>query len=122
MSDIISREEAAKLGLNKYFTGKPCKRGHVTFRYVTNTKCLDCFAKFYAARNVFTEQLQRYATDKLWAPRDMTREQRVMLRYYLQTCIYQFTQQNGLATPAIEAAIEHHGHTPPDFNDPRVQD
>lgn len=41
---IISREEAARLGLKRYFTGTPCRRGHITERMVSNTKCLTCHA------------------------------------------------------------------------------
>jgi 5-methylcytosine-specific restriction endonuclease McrA len=39
---IISRKNAEKLGLYKYFTGVPCKRGHVEFRYTNNTTCYGC--------------------------------------------------------------------------------
>jgi hypothetical protein len=31
--DIIGRDEARALGLKRYFTGKPCKHGHVAERY-----------------------------------------------------------------------------------------
>lgn len=39
---IISRQEAKEQGLNKYFTGKPCKNGHVAERTVGCRSCLDC--------------------------------------------------------------------------------
>lgn len=39
---VISRKNAEKLGLYKYFTGEPCKRGHVEFRYTNNTTCYGC--------------------------------------------------------------------------------
>jgi hypothetical protein len=32
--EIISRKEAKAAGLTRYFTGKPCKRGHVVERRV----------------------------------------------------------------------------------------
>ncbi len=38
---IISRAEAQALGLNRYFTGKPCKRGHIAIRYV-HGGCIAC--------------------------------------------------------------------------------
>ena len=31
-------KEAVALGLNKYFTGKPCPRGHISWRYVNKKK------------------------------------------------------------------------------------
>ena len=40
--EVITRREAIERGLTRYFTGKPCKRGHVTERYVKRGRCLDC--------------------------------------------------------------------------------
>lgn len=52
--DIISRKDALAQGLKHYFTGKPCKRGHVTLRYVSGP-CLGCVSPKspdgWAARN-----------------------------------------------------------------------
>jgi hypothetical protein len=42
MPKIITRAEAKALGLKRYFTGKPCKRGHVCERLVSNRACLEC--------------------------------------------------------------------------------
>lgn len=39
---IISRKEAIEKGLKVYFTGKPCKYGHVSERYVSGSGCLEC--------------------------------------------------------------------------------
>lgn len=39
---IISRKEAKRLGLKYYFTGKSCKRGHVSTRQVANRTCSIC--------------------------------------------------------------------------------
>ena len=52
--DIISRAEARSRGLTRYFTGKPCKRGHVAERSVSSFGCLVCknqLQKEYSARN-----------------------------------------------------------------------
>lgn len=40
--EIISRREAAQRGLIRYFTGEPCKRGHVAERIVSNCVCMEC--------------------------------------------------------------------------------
>lgn len=40
--EIISAKEAKAKGLRYYFTGKPCKRGHVSQRRVINLWCLEC--------------------------------------------------------------------------------
>jgi hypothetical protein len=39
---IISRAEAKALGLKSFFTGKPCKHGHVAERYVSSRGCVEC--------------------------------------------------------------------------------
>lgn len=39
---IISRKDARALGLKRYFTGKPCRRGHVMERYTPSGRCLGC--------------------------------------------------------------------------------
>jgi hypothetical protein len=40
--EIISRSEAKAQGLKTYFTGKPCKHGHVAIRLVSNGSCRQC--------------------------------------------------------------------------------
>jgi hypothetical protein len=37
-----SRNEALKLGMDRFFTGQPCKHGHLTPRYVSTTQCSQC--------------------------------------------------------------------------------
>lgn len=48
---LISRDEAKSKGLYRYYTGKPCKKGHISQRYVSNMGCVEC-------RNVLTENLE----------------------------------------------------------------
>ena len=40
--EIISRADATSAGLTHYFTGVPCKHGHVAARYTKNTRCVPC--------------------------------------------------------------------------------
>lgn len=40
--NVISRNDARSAGLPHYFTGKPCKRGHIDVRRVANHGCLSC--------------------------------------------------------------------------------
>mgnify|MGYP002480306686 CR=1 FL=1 len=37
-----SRKEAKELGRTRFFTGVPCKRGHVAERVVSNGACIEC--------------------------------------------------------------------------------
>lgn len=39
---IITRMDAAKSGLKRYYTGKLCKHGHDSERYVYNGHCVQC--------------------------------------------------------------------------------
>lgn len=39
---IISRTEAKALGLKRYFTGKPCKHGHIDERNTNSKVCIIC--------------------------------------------------------------------------------
>jgi len=39
---IVSRKQAKALGLSHYFTGKPCKRGHLSKRRVDSAGCVEC--------------------------------------------------------------------------------
>lgn len=39
---VISREDAREKGLTFFFTGNPCRRGHICERYVKACTCLDC--------------------------------------------------------------------------------
>lgn len=40
--NLVSRSEAKQAGLARYFTGAPCIRGHISVRYTTDTRCVDC--------------------------------------------------------------------------------
>lgn len=39
---VVLRAEARKNGLIRYFTGKPCKHGHISERLTSNRKCIAC--------------------------------------------------------------------------------
>lgn len=40
--EIISRAEAKQQGLKYYFTGKPCKHGHLSTRQIDSCMCCEC--------------------------------------------------------------------------------
>jgi len=39
---VISRKQAKEQGLKHYFTGKPCKFGHVSTRFTVSRSCVEC--------------------------------------------------------------------------------
>lgn len=48
--EIITRQEAIAQGLRRYFTGKPCKHGHVAERSTHKRRCVGCAAADSKAR------------------------------------------------------------------------
>lgn len=41
---IVKRVDAVKLGLKRYFTGKPCKNGHINERVTKKCDCISCIS------------------------------------------------------------------------------
>jgi hypothetical protein len=41
---MISRKEAQQAGATRYFTGEPCKHGHIAERFVSSRCCTECAA------------------------------------------------------------------------------
>lgn len=39
---IVSRKEANRIGMSRYFTGVPCRNGHIAERQTRDAKCLEC--------------------------------------------------------------------------------
>jgi len=42
---IITKTDAISFGLKVFRTGKPCKRGHTGYRYVSTNNCIDCLKR-----------------------------------------------------------------------------
>lgn len=40
--EIITRTDAKDLGLKRYFTGSPCRRGHIAQRFIGSGRCVEC--------------------------------------------------------------------------------
>lgn len=56
---IISRKDAKSLGLTYYFTGKPCKRGHVAARLSSSANCVEC-KSVLSSSDSYKEQKKKY--------------------------------------------------------------
>jgi len=87
MPKTISRSEAKEKGLTYYFTGKPCKHGHICERYVSTRACTGCkksesasrYSKEYYAKNrssILDNTRKRYVANQ-----DAIRHAR-KVRYY----------------------------------------
>lgn len=42
MIEIINKKDALALGVSLYFTGKPCKHGHISKRFSNTSICVEC--------------------------------------------------------------------------------
>lgn len=40
--EVMTRLQAAEKGLLRYYTGKPCRRGHHAERYTRSNMCVEC--------------------------------------------------------------------------------
>lgn len=57
---VISRSDAIAAGMNRYFTGVACKKGHVAMRTVVGRVCVECNKEFSAR----PDQLRRRAENE----------------------------------------------------------
>ena len=55
--NLITKEEAQKQGLYRYFNGKPCRKGHISQKYVSNMACVEC-------RNIKNKSLENRKISK----------------------------------------------------------
>lgn len=62
---IVSRKDAIKQGLKRYFTGKPCKHGHVSVRWTKNRQCLIC-SRSYSRQYYNDNDEQQRRNNRLW--------------------------------------------------------
>jgi hypothetical protein len=52
---IVTRKEAKALGLKRYFTGEPCRNGHISERGTIKSNCIECskaYNKEYRAKTI----------------------------------------------------------------------
>lgn len=58
--EVISRMDAARAKLNRFFTGKPCRAGHVAQRYVLSGSCVECTKlRVYAGRELCKREMAK---------------------------------------------------------------
>lgn len=62
--ELAPRKDALALGLKHYFTGLPCERGHVSRRYTSGLRCVDCA----------TEQRKKWRADNPQRSRELRME------------------------------------------------
>jgi len=63
--EIISRKDARQKGLVRYYTGKPCKHGHICERYVAGWGCLICNHLLMQKKRKNTKYREKERADRL---------------------------------------------------------
>lgn len=66
MTKAAERAKAKELGERFYFTGRPCKRGHIAQRYTDKGTCCQCMADDFSAKKYdrLTQMRSNYAAKK----------------------------------------------------------
>jgi len=59
--EIISRADATFAGLTHYFTGVPCKHGHLSTRYTNTGGCSECMRRRVRAHNAANPEQKKLA-------------------------------------------------------------
>jgi 5-methylcytosine-specific restriction endonuclease McrA len=73
-SEIIERAEARAQGLMYYFTGRPCKHGHIAKR-LTSGNCVECLKAWKIANKASYDASQKkWATNNLHKRREIRRQ------------------------------------------------
>jgi len=77
-TEIVSRSVALAQGLKRYFTGRPCKQGHVDERHTSSGTCLTCGRDVLRARyksdpGRHRERSRKYRLDNLEKARAASR-------------------------------------------------
>jgi hypothetical protein len=62
-----TRKDARQEGATKYYTGKPCKRGHISARNTASGDCLECVKEKYHTN---LEKYRERARDSYWKHRE----------------------------------------------------
>lgn len=60
--EVVTRGDALAAGLKRYYTGKPCARGHVDYRYVCDHSCAECMRQKAASQRASDPSLSKKST------------------------------------------------------------
>ena len=81
--EIISYEEAIQKNLKYYFTGKPCRKGHIAQRIARDKDCLECLrarSKRYHKEGRYNEWIKNYRESD-----EYKKKRQITLKKYAQS-------------------------------------
>ncbi len=100
---LIAPEEAVALGLNRYFTGQPCKNGHVAERSVVSRCCVTCLALSQARYQVTEKAKARKKRHARTEKAKATRRHSASELRYARSETFKATQARYRSTPKGQA-------------------
>jgi hypothetical protein len=62
LKTLSARKKAQAAGENKYFTGKSCSRGHISYRYTKDAMCCQCVSEWQ--KRYRAEQADHYRNNR----------------------------------------------------------
>lgn len=71
---IVSRQEAIKKGLTRYYTGKPCPKGHDSERFVSGHNCVRCIKSSPAYKRGSARKAKKWAANNPEKKKQMDRD------------------------------------------------
>jgi RecJ-like exonuclease len=84
---LVTRQQAIDAGLKRYYTGLPCKRGHVAERFTSTSGCLECVhPRPTGIRPVGSTHKKLAHAATLLFDRRANADQLAQLKAYLQQC------------------------------------
>lgn len=89
---IKTRNEAHLAAERFFFTGHPCKNGHLAARYTSTGGCIECLSRYKVRVNPFSHDLVHYS-EVFWRSKRLNDAQLKQLKEYVQGCIDHFTNQ-----------------------------
>lgn len=98
---LISRADAKAQGLNRYFTGKPCPKGHIAERKASNCGCTVClreavkgYYKTEKGAEAKRKYLESYRTENAENAKEYMREYRAENAERLSTASREYRAEN----------------------------
>jgi hypothetical protein len=82
------RIDALQAGLKRYFTGRPCSRGHMAERYCSSNACIECLL-LHQARYAAANPERRLQSARDWRARNKAQFAAISKRYratHLERC------------------------------------
>lgn len=97
MNNTDKRIAARDAGERFYFTGVPCKRGHVSQRYASTGGCMECVKG--GGRSKAVTCIQRPYVLRSVVALNITEAELLSLDTYLHECILKFSDSIGKPMP-----------------------